>query len=173
MKTRAVCSAVLTVAVLLALRVTAEAQLPKEGTVSWTHAYSGVFKAVPAGDTFFLGTFDDTGVVVDVTGNGAQLINNASARCFGTARFVDGFGKYIWHCVSVDPAGDQIVWEGESADHQLGKLNGGKFMLLGGTGKFKGIRGTGKYDNFGAMVKPAADGTYQGYSKATMSFTLP
>ena len=80
------------------------ADLPKEGTFSGTLSNSGTVKATPVGKERLLVMFDENGSVVS---NG--LLDHTTVHCWGLGDYANGVGQAHGYCVSMDPAGDQIV----------------------------------------------------------------
>ena len=156
--------------VLLAVFGTeAKAQIPKEGTTSETWAWSGTFKALPMGQERVEMTFELMGVVIADTSE--DLYHNSSFRCLGALHAVKGETNDSGFCVHTRPDGDQAFLT-YKATGKLGVSGGkGTWTYVGGTGKVAGIQGTAEYTNF--LVRPAAEGTFQGYSRAKVHYKRP
>jgi len=156
--------------VLLAVFGTeAEAQIPKEGTTSWTSAYSGTFKVLAMGQERLQMTYEFTGANIDDTPK--DLNHNASFRCIGSFHAVKSeYNDGSTFCVTTRPDGDQIF----STYKTAGKLGGGykgTYTIVGGTGKLVGIQGSGEITGFD--LRPAAEGTFQAYAKHKGHYKLP
>jgi len=123
-----------TVALVLLVGVTAEAQLPKQGTYTGKLGWWAVGNVTEIGKNhiFWTGEF------------GAQFFNDAatgfmdgmSLRCPAVNDVVDGVSVSAHgYCVGTDKDGDKLVyvWQGEKFV--------GTFQFTGGTGKYTGIKG--------------------------------
>jgi hypothetical protein len=147
----------------------AKAQVPKEGSTSSTLAYSGTFKALPMGQERVQITYELMGVMIGDTVE--DFNHNSSQRCLGACHVVKGeFKDGSGFCVQTRPDGDQIF----GTYKEVGKLGGmykGTFTIVGGTGKLVGIQGSTEYS--GTMVRPAAEGTFQGYERGKGQYKLP
>lgn len=157
------------VIILVALGTEAKAQIPKEGTISETCAYSGTFKALPMGQERLQMTYETLGVSLSGTGEG--LLQNASFRCIGAFHAVKGeYNDGGASCVMIRLDGDQIFLTMKSS----GKLGGGSkgtLTIVGGTGKLVGIQGSAEFTTFD--LQPAAEGTFQGYNRWKGQYKLP
>jgi hypothetical protein len=156
--------------VLLALFGTeAKAQIPKEGTNSFTMAYSSTFKALPMGQERLQMTYEVMSVIIGDTPE--DLNHNSSARCLGALHAVKGeYTDDSGFCVVTRPDGDQSFVTYKAAGN-LGGIAKGTFTVVGGTGKLAGIQGSGEFTRIN--VRPAAEGTLQGYSRNKGHYKLP
>ncbi|MGA2468927.1 MAG: hypothetical protein ABSH06_31895 [Thermodesulfobacteriota bacterium] len=147
----------------------AKAQIPKEGTTSFTSAYSGTLKTLPMGQEHVQVTYEIMGVLIGDTPE--DLRHNTSFRCLGALHIVKGeYNDDSGFCVETRPDGDQIF----SAYKGAGKLGGmekGTSTIIGGTGKLVGIQGSGEFT--GIFLRPAAEGTVQGYERHNGHYKLP
>jgi hypothetical protein len=160
---------VLGIVVLVVFGTDAKAQIPKEGTASQTWAYSGTFKALPMGQEGVQMTYEVMGVGIADTSEG--LFHNASFRCLGALHAVKGeYNDDSGFCVSIRPDGDQ-VFSIYKATGKLGGIAKGTETLVGGTGKLVGIQGSSEFTRFD--VRPAAEGTFQGYERSKGHYKLP
>lgn len=147
----------------------AQAQIPKEGTYSVTNAFSGTFKALRMGQERVQITYEAIGVSLSDTGEG--LSHNTSWRCIGTLHAVKGeYNDDNGSCVIIRPDGDQYFLT-YKATGKLGGVGKGTTTIVGGTGKLVGIQGSSEFTRF--SVRPAAEGTIQGYEKAKGQYKLP
>jgi hypothetical protein len=156
--------------VLLAVFGTeAKAQIPKEGTTSFTSGYSGTFKVLAMGQERLQMTYEFMGVNIGVTPQ--DISHNTSFRCIGALHAVKGeYNDASTFCVSTRPDGDQIF----SIYKTAGKMGGGykgTYTIVGGTGKLVGIQGSGECT--GINLRPAAEGTYQDYNRQKGHYKLP
>jgi hypothetical protein len=156
--------------VLLAVFGTeAKAQIPKEGTTSFTFAYSNTIKVLPMGQERVQMTYEVMGVIIGDTPE--DLNHNLSCRCLGALHAVKGeYKDDSGFCVSTRPDGDQAFVTYKAAG-KLGGIAKGTYTVVGGTGKFVGIQGSGEFTRID--VRPAAEGTGQGYSKNKGHYKLP
>jgi hypothetical protein len=147
----------------------AKAQVPKEGTISETCSYSGTAKALPMGQERLQITYESMGVSLSDTGKG--ILHNASFRCLGAFHAVKGeYNDGSTSCVMIRPDGDQVFLTMKS----YGKLGGGSkgtLTIVGGTGKLVGIQGSAEITT--VDLRPAAEGTFQGYNKWKGQYNLP
>jgi hypothetical protein len=130
-------------ALVIAVGVTAEAQLPKHGN------YRGMFGAqavgtanqMEKGHVFFVGGFN--GVFFNNVANG--FIDKSSVVCPGVNDILNGLalGNH-GYCIITDKDGDKAfyVWKGKDTSPGVG---GGDFQWTGGTGKYSGIKGNNTY----------------------------
>jgi hypothetical protein len=81
-------------------------------------------------------------------------------------------GEYIetGFCVSTRPDGDQVFFTIKGTG-RLGIGAKGTTTIVGGTGKLTGIQGNAEYTVFD--VRPAAEGTIQGYNRGKGQYKLP
>jgi len=156
--------------VLLAVFGTeAQAQVPKEGTTSFTSGYSVTFKILAMGQERLQMTYEFLGVSIGNTPE--DFSHNASFRCIGSFHAVKGeYNDGSTFCVATRPDGDQIFVTYKTAG-KLGVGYKGTYTIVGGTGKLVGIQGSGEC--MGIDVRPAAEGTIQGYAKQKGHYKLP
>ena len=159
---------ILGIVLLTVFGTEAKAQIPKEGTGSMTFVYSATFKALPMGQERLQMTYENMGVIIGDTSN--VLFHNVSVRCLGALHAVKGESNNNGFCVGTRPDGDQIFWTYQSTG-KLGVGGKGTSTLVGGTGKLTGIQGSSEYTDF--VVRPAAEGTFQGYSRIKGQYKLP
>lgn len=124
-------------ALLLAPLSAQAADMPKQGTDSYTTIY-----VTTASNTMKLG--DRTVTNYDISGatrndNGGPMFNNMSARCLGMVEVVGSDSTNRGTCVDMDADGDQVFSTYEA------KGNAGAHTFVGGTGKYAGISGTAPY----------------------------
>jgi hypothetical protein len=160
---------ILGIVLLVAFGMEAKAQIPKEGTTSFTTAWSGTFKILAMGQERLQMTFEHMGGSIGNTPN--DLNNNASFRCIGALHAVKGeYNDGSAFCVATLPDGDQMF----STYKFAGKLGGmfkGTYTVVGGTGKLAGIQGSGEITAFD--LRPEAEGTFQGVAKQKGTYKLP
>lgn len=156
--------------VVLVAFSSAQAQIPKEFTGTGITAYSGTFKTIAMGQERVLMTYEVLGVVISDTGEGAH--HNASVRCVGSIYAIKGVYEdgNNGFCVHTRPDGDQIFMTTKSSG-TLGRGSKGTYTLVGGTGKMTGIQGGGEFTEF--PLRPAAEGTFQGYNRVKGQYKLP
>jgi hypothetical protein len=167
MKTISLVSTLILV-LFIVFATTVEAQIPKEGTSSMTFVYSGTFKFLAMGQERFQNTYENMGVIIGDTGN--ELLHNTSVRCLGASHGVKGEYNNSGFCVGTRPDGDKVFWTYRSTG-KMGVGAKGTSTLVGGTGKLTGIEGSSEYTDF--PLRPAAEGTFQGYSKVKGHYKLP
>ena len=160
---------VLGLILMVAFGPDAKAQIPKEGTISDTWAFTGTFKALPMGQERLQMTFEVIGVIIGDTSE--DLFHNASFRCLGSFHAVKGeFNDDSGFCVCTRLDGDQI-FSTYKATGKVGVRAKGTETIVGGTGKLAGIQGNSEFTRFG--LRRAAEGTFQGYEKGKGQYKLP
>jgi len=128
---------VLMSALLLAPLSVRAADMPKQGTDSYTTIYvTTSFNTMKIGDRTIT-NYDTSGV--SRNDNGGAMFNNISARCLGTFEIVGNGSIDRGSCVDMDSGGDQIFSNYET------KGTTGTHTFVGGTGKYSGISGTADY----------------------------
>ena len=147
----------------------AKAQVPREGTTSFTCYFSGTFKLLSNGGDRVQVNYEFMGVIIGDTPE--DFFHNSSNHCLGaeyTAKnqIIDDSG----FCVMTRPDGDQIFWTYKDTG-TVGAYTKGTFTIVGGTGKLVGIQGSTEYTAYN--VRPAAEGTIQGCVKNKGQYKLP
>ena len=147
----------------------AKAQIPKEGSNSFTCAYSFTFKVLPMGQERVQMTYEVMGV--DIGDTPEDLIHNTSIHCLGALHAIKGeFKDDSGLCVVIRPDGDQMFVTYKAAG-KLGVVGKETWTVVGGTGKLTGIQGSAECTRFG--VRAAAEGTGQGYATCKGHYKLP
>ena len=160
---------ILGIVLLAVFGMEAKAQIPKEGTTSFTSAYSGTFKILAMGQERVQMTYEFMGANIGDTPN--DLYQNTSFRCLGASHAVKGEDiDASTFCVSTRPDGDQI-FSIYKTTHKMGAGYKGTFTFVGGTGKLVGIQGGGEIT--GISVRPAAEGTFQEHARQKGQYKLP
>jgi hypothetical protein len=133
------------------------ADLPKEGKFTATYHGVGTYKSAAMGKDTVISAWDETGYTVS-----DGLFDHLTWHCMGIYDAASGMAKYSGHCVTTDPAGDQIasdvVSEGTAAVDA--KATHGKGVFTGGTGKYAGISGGWTFVTHTGEYKVSADNTY-------------
>jgi len=161
--------ALLSFLVVLAALGSAQAQIPKDGSSSYIIGYSGTYKTVAMGQERIQITYEVLGVIVSDAND--CILQNASLRCIGSYHVVKGaYEDDSGFCVCTRPDGDQL-FTSYKASGRLGAVGKGTVTYVGGTGKFIGIQGSGEFTRIG--VRPAAEGTLQGYNRVKDHYKLP
>jgi hypothetical protein len=147
----------------------AQAQIPKEGTSSYIIGYSGTYKTVAMGEERIQVTYEVLGVIISDASD--CILQNASLRCIGSYHVIKGvYEDDSGFCVCTRPDGDQLFTT-YKASGRVGAVGKGTVTYVGGTGKFIGIQGSGEFSRI--TVRPAAEGTLQGYNKVKDHYKLP
>ena len=148
----------------------AQAQIPKEGTLSYTLAYSGTYKDIAIGQERRVRTYELFGVSISDTGDGP--LHNSSLHCVGSAHVLKGnLEDDSGLCVFTRPDGDQIFAAYKAATGKIGVIAKGTSTWVGGTGKMTGIEGNNEWTRI--SLRPAAEGTFQGYNRVKGNYKLP
>jgi hypothetical protein len=131
------------------------ADLPKQGTDSYTTTYVIVSKdQVKAGDRTIT-AYDAVGITRN--DNGGPMFNDMGARCIGTSEAVGKDVASRGSCVETDKDGDEIY-----STYQSKGLSG-THTFVGGTGKYAGLSGTADYTT---QPVRSPDGRGYGYRPA-------
>jgi hypothetical protein len=161
--------ALLSFLVILTALGSAQAQIPKEGSSSYVIGYSGTYKTVAMGQERIQITYEVLGVIVSDASD--CILQNASLRCIGSYHVIKGaYEDDSGFCVCTRPDGDQL-FTSYKASGRLGAVGKGTVTYVGGTGKFIGIQGSGEFTRIG--VRPATEGTLQGYNRVKDHYKLP
>ena len=166
---KAITALVLSLVVLIAFGIEAKAQIPKEGTISFTSGYSGTYKVLTMDRERMQITYEPMGVNIGDTPE--DLFHNSSFRCLGSLHAVKGeYTDDSGFCVATRPDGDQIfsTYKGTG---KLGGIEKAICTIVGGTGKLVGIQGS--FEFTGIALRPAAEGTFQEYSRNKGQYKLP
>ncbi len=139
----------------VALAADAPPSIPREGRGSGTMVLSVTMKSMPLGKERMWAAYESLGVYL---GEATDIVHNASVRCLGALRLVQGTFEESGWCVFTRPDGDQAFCSNSSSG-KLGVEAKGAFTWLGGTGKLAGLEGGGEFTRY--AVKPAAEGTSQ------------
>ena len=131
-------------ALVLVVGVTAEAQLPKQGTFAGKFGWWAVGKVyeMEKGHIYWEGEFN--GTLFNDAGEG--FLHGTSWVCPGYNELRDGISvESGGRCIVTDMDGDKVftVWHGGKGTMPL-KFNGDN-QFVGGTGKYAGIRGNHTY----------------------------
>jgi len=157
--------------ILVAFGMEAKAQIPKEGTTLQTWYYSGTFKALPMGQERLQMNYEMMGLVIGEGGTSKNIFHNASFHFLGALHAVKGEFEGGGFGVAVRPDGDKVFFTYKD----IGKVGVGTtkgiWTIVGGTGKLAGIQGEGEYTC--TDVRPAAEGTFQGYCPDKVHYKLP
>ena len=148
----------------------AHAQIAKEGTLSYTIAFSGTSKDIAMGQERLVRTYELLGITISDSGDGP--LHNSSVRCVGAAHVLKGnLEDDSGLCVFIRPDGDQIFAAYKTATGKIGVAAKGTSTFVGGTGKMTGIDGSNEWTRI--LVRPAAEGTFQGYNRVKGNYKLP
>jgi hypothetical protein len=159
---------ILGIVLLAVFGMEAKAQIPKEGTTLQTWYYSGTFKALPMGQERLQINYECLGVIIGDTSE--NIFHKASFRFLGSEHAVKGEFEGSGFGVAVRPDGDQVFFTYNETG-KLGTGSKGTWTIVGGTGKLAGIQGNGEYTCID--VRPAAEGTFQGYCPDKVHYKLP
>jgi hypothetical protein len=159
----------------IAFAATVEAQIPKQGSTSYTAIYAGTWKAVGMGQDRYQMTYEHTGAMISDTGEG--IFHNATFHCIGSHSSVNGnydddSGLCTITCLDGDKA--FFTYKASGNDFKGGKQTN---TLVGGTGKLAGLQGGAEATRIvlRASGPPASQyqGPYQGLSKSKGQYKLP
>ena len=145
----------------------------KEMTESLTNIYYVTPKILPLGEGRVAMTYEAFGVTLSDTTEG--LFHNATSRVLGGMTFEkniynDERGWGVWNLRNGDKVSFTFTFAGEANPSGVGSAKG-TVTITGGDGKASGIRGS--FDLTRTMVHSALVGIGQGYTKATIKYTLP
>lgn len=144
-------------AAMLSASAAMAGELPKEGKFTAVYHGVGTYKAITMGKDITFSAWEETGYTVS-----DGLFDHLTWRCLGIYDAASRMAKYSGHCLTTDPAGDQIasdvVSEGTTAGDA--KTTRGKGVFTGGTGKYVGISGGWTFVTHSGEYKVSADNTY-------------
>ena len=140
MKSRVLFVALGTVALVLVLSVTAEAQ--KSGSISFHTGWKDGGEALTVADKHVQGHGSAIGVTFNDKGEGP--LHLGPATCFYTFFSIDGRGKNKGYCAFGDADGDRIFTDWYGTASPDGNLEGTN-EIAAGTGKYAGIQGSGPW----------------------------
>jgi len=145
----------------------------KEMTESLTNIYYVTPKILPLGEGRVAMTYEAFGVTLSDTTEG--LFHNATSRVLGGMTFdktiyKDERGWGVWNLRNGDKLSFTFTFAGEANPSGVGSAKG-TVTITGGDGKAAGIRGS--FELTRTMVHSALVGIGQGYTKATIQYTLP
>jgi hypothetical protein len=155
--------------VLLSPVVSHGADLPKEGTDSWTQSWVRMYVSSE------MKVADHSVSEFELAGStrndkGGPMWNNFSFR--GMGLFVKVGGKAhepAANCVWADKDGDQIMADIVSSPDNAGD---GTYTITAGTGKYAGITGNGEWHRIQILL-PTSDKYVRGIFANTMHWRLP
>lgn len=154
---------------LIAFGSDAQAQMAKEGNLSFTMGYTITFKDI-GGQEIRVRTYELLGATTSDSGEGP--LHNSSVRCVGALRVVKGsIDDESGLCVYTQPDGDQIFMTYKGTKGKVGVTARGTGTFVGGTGKMNGMDGSCEW--LRVMLRPAAEGTGQGYNRVKGNYKLP
>jgi hypothetical protein len=164
-------ASIFSLVLLVAFAPLASSQIAKEGTFSVTQYMSGkTLKAVPMGEEHFCMSYEQTGVVINDTGEG--FAHNASLYCLGSLYAVKGVKmRESGVVIYTDLDGDKMFQSWKTTSGKLGAVTKGTATFVGGTGKYTGL--TGDLEWTYSLVHSAAEGTFQGICKVKGKYKLP
>ena len=153
----------------LALGVSSQSSAQnKEGAYKGTYTSFGKYKAMPVGkDRILTILSDENGQTIS-----DGFLDHAVWQCWGTGDFTKGVGHEQGQCIGTDPAGDQVVDNWVTEDHELGAKSVKVIdKYTGGTGKYAGISGGGTavLD----MGFRAPEGSYATHGPTEGNYKLP
>ena len=166
---RMIISSILVLTFLLVFMPTSKAEMAKEGTISGTITYAGTHKLYPLDKENFVFTYENFGVRVSDSKKGP--FHGMTIHNIGIMYFRNGVGRLRGYVFNVDKDGDKVIMELTEEGVKVGSNPiSGKAKIVGGTGKFKGIQGNLEYTR--TMLKPAAEGTHQAFSRGTGTWKI-
>ncbi len=147
-------------------------QASKEITEPITLTFQTTSKAIPMGEASSLVTFDALGVLMSDDGKG--LFHEATLHAAGAQYIEKGVAKnFVLYGYYLLKNGDKVLIKQDREEYRtgIGIPYRGKITIIGGTGKCAGIQGSWEFT--GVNLRPAAEGTGQGFNKHPMKYTLP
>ena len=161
---------ILTLVLLITSGSVIAEEMAKEGMISGTSTTHGTYKAIAMPKESVQLNYECWGVGISDTGEG--LLHNSTYHCLGSLYAVKGIFKNDFGlCEYTLADGNKLYMTFEGAG-EFGKPSGkGSWTIIGGTGKYQGITGSGEMERFD--LRPAAEGTFQSYSKDKGSWKLP
>ena len=174
MKTTCLVSSVILI-LFIAFVATVEAQIPKEGTGSYTSIFSGTYKIIGMGQELFQMTYEHTGAMLSDTGEG--IFHNSTYHCLGSMYVVKGnYDNNSGFCVLTCPDGDKAFFTFKSSGNMV-KGSKQTSTYVGGTGKLAGLQGGSESTQtpLRASGPPGSpyQGSFQGLTKTKIQYKLP
>lgn len=152
-------------ALLVGSQAPAAVEIPKEGRFDFNYCMGGkaAYSEVRAG--LATGEFD---LVASTYTNGpGKAFDRQGSRCVGVYEIVDGKYRDYGVCTQVDADGDKWIMRTET-----GADMGGKWVAVGGSGKYEGMTATGSYAPVGAIPPAAAPGVFNRCNRNTGTYKL-
>jgi len=119
-------------------------QMAKEGAVFGVVTLRGITKILALEEGTGVINWEFDGIWREDTRDGP--FHNSLMSCAGVHVLLKGIGKSHGYCNMIDPDDDRYLFEITKNNLKLGHgLQEGKFIIIGGTGKFSGIQGEGVY----------------------------
>jgi len=113
------------------------ADLPKQGTDSYTTVYVSISSVTMKVGDRTIRSYESAGV--SRNDNGGPMFNDRGVRCVGTVEIAGNQSTNRGACVDTDKDGDEIFSNYEA------KGMAGSHTFVGGTGKYAGMTGTAEY----------------------------
>jgi hypothetical protein len=145
--------------------------IAKEGEVSGVFLHSGAIKIIELAEGTGIINWENKGVWKEDSSEGP--FHNSLISCAGVFIFLKGVGKSHGNCVLADSDGDKYLFEVTQENMKLepGRQEG-KFIIIGGTGKFSGIQGEGVFKRHD--VRSIREAIYQeGLTRVKGRYKLP
>ena len=154
---------------LFSFLATPNAEMAKEGTESTIEYFHGTHQSLAMEKESVQMNWEVWGVIVSDTVEG--LFHNLSFHCLGGLYAVKGvFDNETGMCEYTRPNGDKVYTTFKAAG-EFDKPIKGRATIIGGTGEVKNISGTMEYET--NLLRPAAEGTFQGYVKNKWHWKIP
>lgn len=158
-------ASVATVLALAASQASAAVDMPREGRFDFNYCMGGKAGYSEVRSGLATGEFDS--VAGTYANGGTKAFDRQGSRCFGVYEIVDGKYRDYGICTQVDADGDKWIMRFET-----GADMSGKWVALGGSGKYEGMTANGTYTPVGDVPVPAVPGVYNKCNRNTGTYRL-
>lgn len=143
----------------------AAVDMPKEGRFDFNYCMGGKvgYSELRAG--LAMGEFE--GVASTYANGAGKAFDRQGSRCIGVYEIVDGKYRDYGVCTQVDADGDKWLMRFDTGGDMSGK-----WVVVGGTGKYEGMSATGSYAPVGDLPPAAGPGTYNKCNRNTGTYKL-
>ena len=143
----------------------AAVDIPKEGRLDFNYCMAGKADYTELRSGLAIGQFESW---AGTYANGVtKAFDRMGSRCVGAYEIVEGKYRDYGVCTMADTDGDKWLMHFETG----ADLNG-KWVALGGSGKYEGITASASYGPIGEIPPPAAPGAYNKCNRNTGTYRL-
>jgi hypothetical protein len=143
----------------------AAADLPKEGRFDFNYCMAGKTDYTELKSGLATGMFE--GWAATYANGGTRAFDRQGSRCVGVYEIIDGKYRDYGVCTQVDADGDKWLMRFETGGDM-----GGKWVVVGGSGKYDGMTGSATYVPVGEIPPGAAPGIYNKCNRNTGTYRM-